>query len=421
MSIENALIPRTWDGVIGHKYYKELMQTAISLGKFPHFSIFAGPSGIGKSTLAEIAGMALLCKGDIKPCGQCDSCKSILNGTNLNFIKINVGAQNEKKDALAMIEEIFKAKKLGDRTVYIMEEVHALKDQQTAFLEEFGHVPDDVYIMMCTTKFYSLIPELRGRGTQFLLDPPTQTECIEYVGMIGTKLGIKLPNRQSLKTFVSFCDNTPREIMKNMQLLGMTGELSNESVEKFFNAYSNSVYIELLRKIYDKDINAFGYTQFLMNTKREKSINPSKLIKRFGDFCLQALIEVSTGVPEPTLSKEERIQVGELLHSIGEKKFLELIDKLSEVRADVLNSESGSEKFLVGLKLKGMATTEKEVIRNNMSDASYDRVVSTGLAYRQKVTDGHKPVMTASASALPKKALDSNDCQTEVFTDDDED
>ena len=64
---------------IGNRHAVNILKRAIEQDRLPHTMIFAGPSGVGKCTLAILTAQALNCltPQNGNACGQCNSCRRI--------------------------------------------------------------------------------------------------------------------------------------------------------------------------------------------------------------------------------------------------------------------------------------------------------------------------------------------------------
>lgn len=69
----------TLDNFIGNPRIVEVLKRAIEQDRLPHAMIFAGPSGIGKCTLALLTAQVLNCLSPVNKlaCGECSACKKI--------------------------------------------------------------------------------------------------------------------------------------------------------------------------------------------------------------------------------------------------------------------------------------------------------------------------------------------------------
>lgn len=66
--------------VYGHVALLERLGWALSSGRFPPATLFAGPAGVGKQRLALWVAQGLLCdRGPGVPCGSCQACRQVLS------------------------------------------------------------------------------------------------------------------------------------------------------------------------------------------------------------------------------------------------------------------------------------------------------------------------------------------------------
>ncbi len=66
--------------LIGQEQSREYWDALIKSGRFGHAHILSGHSGVGKDALAFTIAATLNCKSEsVKPCGECQACRQILN------------------------------------------------------------------------------------------------------------------------------------------------------------------------------------------------------------------------------------------------------------------------------------------------------------------------------------------------------
>src|ERR1019366_1782141 len=77
--------PQKFSDVIGQDHVTRTLKNAIEQQRIAHGYIFSGHRGIGKTTIARILAMALNCRSTDhpvpEPCGVCDSCREIREGS----------------------------------------------------------------------------------------------------------------------------------------------------------------------------------------------------------------------------------------------------------------------------------------------------------------------------------------------------
>src|SRR3954466_13571926 len=67
----------TFSHIFGQDAAIDWLSRAYQQDHLPHGLIFAGPTGVGKTTTARALGKLFLCEKpkDLSPCGKCDSCR----------------------------------------------------------------------------------------------------------------------------------------------------------------------------------------------------------------------------------------------------------------------------------------------------------------------------------------------------------
>ncbi len=91
--------PQAFDEVIGQQPVAQALQNAIRHGRVAHAYLFTGARGVGKTSMARILAKALNCPNaeDGVPCNQCDICRSISEGRDMDVAEID-GASNRGID-----------------------------------------------------------------------------------------------------------------------------------------------------------------------------------------------------------------------------------------------------------------------------------------------------------------------------------
>ena len=80
-SLYRTYRPQTFKDVAGQEAIITTLKHAIDEKKIAHAYLFCGPRGTGKTTVAKLLAKAVNCTGNPKPCGECENCKQIENGT----------------------------------------------------------------------------------------------------------------------------------------------------------------------------------------------------------------------------------------------------------------------------------------------------------------------------------------------------
>ena len=164
--------PCTVDEMIGNETSRNIVKNALDKNKVPHTQLFTGDAGCGKTTMAKIIALGLNCKENgvgSSPCLKCDSCKTILEGNNIDVKEVNVG-QDGGKDAVSAIVRDLPMSPFNSRyKVIIFDEAHELTAAaKDLLLKPIENGYDHVYFIFCTNQPEKLKSKKKDAGEAFL-------------------------------------------------------------------------------------------------------------------------------------------------------------------------------------------------------------------------------------------------------------
>ena len=162
--------PRTFDDVKGQDVIVRTLRNQVKTGRIAHAYLFCGSRGTGKTTCAKILAQAVNCLHPVdgNPCGECESCRSILEGSSLNVIEMDAASRNGVEDFRRIIEEIAYPPGEGKKKVYIIDEVHMLTSAAfNAFLKTLEEPPDYAVFILATTDPQRLLPTVLSRCQRY--------------------------------------------------------------------------------------------------------------------------------------------------------------------------------------------------------------------------------------------------------------
>ncbi len=146
--------PKLFSEVVGQEHIVTTLVNALQSNRVAHAYLFAGPRGVGKTSMARILSKALNCQlgpTDI-PCNACSICDSIANGNDIDVLEID-GASNRGIDEIRGIRQnVGYAPAISRYKIYIIDEVHMLtKEAFNAILKTLEEPPAHVKFVFATT------------------------------------------------------------------------------------------------------------------------------------------------------------------------------------------------------------------------------------------------------------------------------
>lgn len=369
----------SFKNVIGNNRIKGLLTRQLENQTFTQFNIFEGTFGTGKSTTAKLVAMRLTCENPngADPCCECESCKNNLKafkttGSSPNVKIVNFGTFLNKEDVTNLIKDVFVLKSGSEPQVYIFEEVHVLKDlkgAQTAFLEEIDRMPSNVFIIMCTTKLYDVIPELVSRALRYRFSKLTYDESRILVGSIA---GDKLPAKTT-NLIIRHSRGVPRNLINNTRFV-LDNNITAEEYKDFVQDVDEEELCALLLTMQDTDLKSFAN----LSKKLAESLEATVIQNRMNELMLNALFHLK-GV-DTDLSDYSQSVVKEVLTEATIDKCLKALEKLS-------NRSTTSEVELALYKMR-MAVQNKQT-KDVYADSVYQasRAKETAKFLRMELED----------------------------------
>jgi DNA polymerase III subunit gamma/tau len=168
--------PQKFADVAGQDHVTRTLLNALTQGRIAHGYIFSGHRGIGKTTIARILAMALNCRTEVgtanrpdpEPCGVCDSCIEVRQGSAVDVIEIDA-ATNRGIDEIRELRDAARYAPARDRyKVYILDEAHQITEAAfNALLKTLEEPPSHVIFMMATTEPENIPQTIRSRCQHF--------------------------------------------------------------------------------------------------------------------------------------------------------------------------------------------------------------------------------------------------------------
>ena len=172
--------------IIGNEEILMHFRNGIAAKKVSHAYIINGPTGSGKTMLANYIATLLQCEeGGTEPCGQCHSCKQAANDNQPDILWVRHEKANSigVDDIRTQIVEDVDIKPYSSRyKIYIIDEAEKMTIQaQNALLKTLEEPPEYVVILILTNNAAGFLPTILSRCVTLKVKPTPPAAIKSYL------------------------------------------------------------------------------------------------------------------------------------------------------------------------------------------------------------------------------------------------
>lgn len=248
--------PAVFTDVSGQEHITSTLQNEVSSGRLNHAYLFTGSRGTGKTTCAKILAKAVNCLNpqNGNPCGECEICKGIDDGSILDIVEMDAASNRKIDDIRQIIDEVqFKPAKCKYR-VYIVDEVHMLTTEAfNALLKTLEEPPEHVIFILATTEIHKLPQTIRSRCQRFdfhRIPPKAIADRVEYV---VSQENAEITESAALM-LASVADGALRDALSLLDsCLAVSSHIDEEVVRNAAGLVSQTYLFELATAIINKN------------------------------------------------------------------------------------------------------------------------------------------------------------------------
>ena len=179
--------PQRFEDVVGQRAIVTALKNQITANRVGHAYLFTGVRGTGKTTCAKIFAKAVNClhpqNGD--PCGECEICRGIDNGSILDVVEMDAASNNGVDDIRDLRDETAYTPSACKYKVYIIDEVHMLSTAAfNALLKTLEEPPAHVIFILATTEIQKVPATILSRCQRYdftRIGPEDIARRVEYI------------------------------------------------------------------------------------------------------------------------------------------------------------------------------------------------------------------------------------------------
>ncbi len=187
--------PLKFEEVVGQESVAQTLRGGILQGRLAHAYLFAGPRGVGKTSMARIFAKAINCpvaadrdgpreKWAVS-CDECPTCHAIHSGQDLDVIEMDGASNRGIEDVRSLIEGVNRPASRSPYKVYLIDEVHMLtREAFNALLKTLEEPPSHVKFIFATTEAHKIPDTVLSRCQRFDFQPIREEDIVRRLDQI---------------------------------------------------------------------------------------------------------------------------------------------------------------------------------------------------------------------------------------------
>ena len=384
--------PKTFEDVVGQAHITRTLQNEVKTGKIAHAYLFTGSRGTGKTTCSKILAKAVNCPHtrDGNPCGECEICLGIDDGTVMDVLEIDAASNNGVDNIRQLREDAYFAPGQAKYRVYIIDETHMLSTGAfNALLKIMEEPPPHVLFILATTEAHKVPATILSRCQRFDFRRIGSEDIAEYLEKISLNEGVILEHSAGL-LIGKLADGGMRDAISLFDLCISHGGAVTAEVVAQAAGMAGSGHLLTLAKAFAQKDTAFALEQ--IGTLHEKSMDMDRLCSDLVAFHRDLMIL-------KTVEKPERFIVA-LPEEMEEMKPLAQFLTLSQILYTLSVLQEAQNRM--SRTANRRTELEMSVVRicNPAMDSSAEAVLTRLEALEAAVRQG----IPAAPSSLPEPA-----------------
>lgn len=284
--------PQTFAQLRGQEAIAQTLTNALQSDRIAPAYLFSGPRGTGKTSSARILAKSLNCltsdRPTAQPCGECEVCLSITNGSALDVIEIDAASNTGVDNIREIIERAQFAPVKCRYKVYVIDECHMLSTAAfNALLKTLEEPPPRVIFVLATTDPQRVLPTIISRCQRFDFRRIPLEAIVKHLRDIADQETIEIDD-EALYLVAQLSNGGMRDAQSLLdQLSLLSGTINPERVWDLVGAVSEQDLLNLLEAIAtDSAETVITQCRKLLDRGRE----PLIVLQNLANFYLNLLI-----------------------------------------------------------------------------------------------------------------------------------
>jgi DNA polymerase-3 subunit gamma/tau len=351
--------PQRFSELVGQEHVTTALRNAVRDGRVGHAYLFSGPRGTGKTTTARLLAKALNCTNrgdDGDPCGVCESCVAIAEGSSLDVIEVDAASKSRVEEMRDLLERVAYLSAGGAKKVYILDEVHMLSaSAEAALLKTLEESPEHVVFVLATTDPLKVAPTIRSRTQHFEFTLYTVDELVGHLADVCEKEGVDA-EREALTVIARAGAGSMRDALSLLDQAIAHGRVDVEQVNALFGGTAFDGRLAILRAVADEDVaGALVALGELLDAGHEPRRLTEDLLATVRDAFL---LTSARGRVRVDLPDDDQQALGALGEQVGSPMLVRTMETLGQAVVDMRGTDAADPRLVLEIALVRLARRE---------------------------------------------------------------
>ncbi|WP_373210023.1 DNA polymerase III subunit gamma/tau [Allofournierella massiliensis] len=248
--------PRTFEDVVGQQGIVAALKNQIATGRVGHAYLFTGTRGTGKTTCAKIFAKAVNCqdKTSPDPCGVCQICKGIDDGSILDVVEIDAASNNGVDNIRDLRDETAYTPSACAYKVYIIDEVHMLSIAAfNALLKIMEEPPSHVIFILATTEIHKVPATILSRCQRYDFGRIKPEDIAARVSYVAAQEQLEL-TEGAAALIARLADGALRDALSILDTCaGVSTQIDEELVRRMAGVTDRSYLFRISNALHNKN------------------------------------------------------------------------------------------------------------------------------------------------------------------------
>jgi DNA polymerase-3 subunit gamma/tau len=249
--------PKIFAAVIGQDYTIKTLLNSIKYNKVGHAYIFAGPKGIGKTTIARIFAKAINCLHSVDgdACNECANCLAINQNQTTDIVELDAASNNGVEDIRNVIDAANFLPTFLSKKIYIIDEAHMLTPGAwNALLKTLEEAPEHVVFIFATTETQKIPATITSRCQHFQFNRLTNQHLSKMLTDISSKENIRI-EQNAIDKIVELADGSGRDVLSILEQLATytNNSIDLNSINTVFGLINDEYKINFINLMLRRD------------------------------------------------------------------------------------------------------------------------------------------------------------------------